>query len=90
MGPSWRIDPTTHRTIYRSSFVSVSDSPAEELEKLQQDYFEWRLRDHPELGTQYDINTHNDKLESYAMSIFQVRKVWAFLKKSINNKPLLF
>ncbi|XP_041371543.1 uncharacterized protein LOC121385040 [Gigantopelta aegis] len=61
--------------LYTSLTTAIStDSPVNELVKLQQDYLDWRLEDHPEYGTMYNITTYSDKLESYNMTMFQVRK----------------
>ena len=48
---------------------------AEELDKLVDDFFAWRLDNAPEFGTKFGINNHDDKVEQYTEEAFDKQKV---------------
>lgn len=55
--------------------ISVGDDSASTFQTLVQEYWNWRMQDAPEFASAFDVDTYNDKVESYSLEILETRKV---------------
>lgn len=50
------------------------------LEEIEDDFWDWRMRDAPEFSTSVGESAYNDRLESFDFTVFEDRKVeWIVL-----------
>lgn len=53
----------------------ITSVEAETIQTIQKEYFSWRMENEPEYGTYLGRYAFNDRVYSYNISMFEVRRV---------------